>query len=130
MTTQITPALDELFDGGSPRRLETAVRLVKSDNRHTIPRAVLISMIVWAPLILFASMQSFALGQDKLSDLPLDFAVHAHSLVAVPLFIVAQSFTLSTLGCGNHCGAVAVRAGLVYEIPLHVILPDLMKLLL
>jgi hypothetical protein len=40
MTTQTTPALDELFDGGPPRRLDTAVRLVKSDTRNTIPRAV------------------------------------------------------------------------------------------
>jgi hypothetical protein len=94
MTAQTTLALDGLFDGGLPRRLEMAVRLVKSDNRNTNPRAV----IVWAPLVLLAVMRRFALGQDKLSDLLLDFAVHARYLVAVPLFIVAESFTLSTLG--------------------------------
>jgi hypothetical protein len=130
MTTQTTPALDELFDGGPLRRLETAVRLVKSDNRHTIPRAVLISMIVWAPLVLLAAMQSFALGQDKMSDLPLDFAVHARCLVAVSLVIVAESFTLSTLGAVIIAVLLPVVPVLLYEIPLNVILPDLMKLLL
>jgi len=47
---------------------------------------------------LLAAIQSFAIGQDKLTDLLLDFAVHARNLVAVPLFILAESFTLSTLG--------------------------------
>jgi hypothetical protein len=98
MKTQTTPVLDELFDGGPPRRLETALRLVKPDKPKIIGRAVLVSLIVWMPLILLASMQSFGLGQDKLSDLLFDFAVHARYLVAVPLFILAESFTLSTLG--------------------------------
>ena len=108
MTTGTIPANYELFDGGPPRRLETALRLVKPDKPQTIARAVFISMLAWAPLILLAAMQSFVLGQDKLSDLLLDFAVHARYLVAVPLFIVAESFTLSTLSWGNHCNAVAV----------------------
>lgn len=98
MTAETLPPDNKLFDGGPPRRLETALRLVKPDKPKTIARAVLISMLAWAPLILLASIQSFAIGQDKLSDLLLDFAVHARYLVAVPLFIVAESFTLSTLG--------------------------------
>ena len=98
MITGTIPANDKLFDGGPPRRLETALRLVKPDKPKTIARAVLISMLAWAPLILFAAVQSFALGQDKVSDLLLDFAVHARYLVAVPLFIAAETFTLSTLG--------------------------------
>ena len=89
---------NELFDGGPPRRLETALRLVKPDQPKTVSRAALISIIVWAPLILLASIQSFAIGQDKLTDLLFDFAVHARNLVAVPLFILAESFTLSMLG--------------------------------
>jgi hypothetical protein len=89
---------NELFDGGPPRRLETVLRLVKPDKPKTIARAVLISMLAWAPLILLASIQSRAIGQDKLTDLLFDFAVHARYLIAVPLFIMAESFTLSTLG--------------------------------
>jgi hypothetical protein len=126
MNTQTTPGLDELFDGGPPGRLETAVRLV----RNTIPRAVRIPMIVWAPLILLAAMQSFTLGDDKLTDLLLDFAVHARYLLAVPPFIVAESFTLSTLGPVIIAVLLSFVPVLLYEIPLKVILPDLMKLLL
>lgn len=98
MTSQTTPVLGELFDGGPPRRLETALRSVKPDKPKTIGRVVVITLIVWASLVLLAAMQSFALGQDKLSDLLLDFAVHGRRLVAVPLFILAQSFMLSMLG--------------------------------
>jgi hypothetical protein len=89
---------EKLFDGGPPRRLEAALRLVKPDKPRTIARAVLISMLAWAPLILLAAIQSFAIGQDKVTDLLLDFGVHARYLVAVPLFIAAEAFTLSTLG--------------------------------
>jgi hypothetical protein len=98
MTSGRILADNELFDGGPPRRLETVLRLVKPDEPKSIGRVVIVTLIAWAPLILLASMQSFALGQDKLSDLLLDFAVHGRYLVAVPLFIVAESFTLSTLG--------------------------------
>lgn len=98
MTTQTTPVLGELFDGGPPRGLETALGLVKPDKPRTISRAGLISVVVWAPLILLASVQSLAIGEDKLTGLLLDFALHARNLVAVPLFILAESFTLSTLG--------------------------------
>jgi hypothetical protein len=98
MTTRTIPADNELFDGGPPRRLETALGLVKPDKPKTIGRAALVSAIAWVPLVLLAAMQSFALGQDKLSDLLFDFAVHARYLVAAPLFIAAEAFTLSTLG--------------------------------
>lgn len=98
MTTETFPADDKLFDGGPPRRLETALRLVEPNKPKTIARAVLISMVAWAPLILLASVQSFTTGQDKLTDLLFDFAVHARYLIAVPLFIMAEPFTLSTLG--------------------------------
>jgi len=98
MTTETILADTELFDGGPPRRLETALWLVKPNQPKPVARAALISIIVWVPLMLLAAIQSFAIGQDKLTDLLLDFAVHARNLVAVPLFILAESFTLSTLG--------------------------------
>lgn len=98
MTTETISADNELFDGGPPRRLESALRLVKPDKPNTASRAALVALIVWAPLILLASVQSFAIGEDKLTGLLLDFAVHARNLVAMPLFILAESFTLSTLG--------------------------------
>ena len=40
MTTQTTPAFDELFDGGPPRRLETELRLVKANRPKTVSPAV------------------------------------------------------------------------------------------
>jgi hypothetical protein len=97
----MTPTIladDKLFDGGPPRQLQTALRLVKPNKPAAPGRAVLVSLLAWLPLVLLAAMQSFALGEDKLTDLLLDFGVHARYLVAVPLFIVAESFTLATLG--------------------------------
>ena len=97
----MTPTIladDKLFDGGPPRRLQAALRLVKPDNPTAPGRAALIALLAWLPLVLLAAMQSLALGEDKLTDLLLDFAVHARYLVAVPLFIIAESFTLATLG--------------------------------
>jgi hypothetical protein len=96
MTAGTLPPDNKLFDGGPPRGVETALRLVKPDNPKTISRAVLISTIVWVPLILLASIQSFTIGQDKLTDLLFDFAVHARYLIAI--LIMAEPFTLSTLG--------------------------------
>ena len=52
MTMQPTSAVGQLFDGGPPRRLESALRLVKSDNRNTSPGTVFISMVIWTSLVL------------------------------------------------------------------------------
>ena len=96
--TSTIHADDQLFDGGPPRRLEAALRLVRPDKPNSLRRVALISIFIWAPLVLLAAMQSLALGENKLTDLLLDFAVHARYLVAVPLFIIAETFTLTTLG--------------------------------
>jgi len=98
MTAEMFPPDDKLFDGGPPRRVETALRLVKPGMPAAPGRAALVSLLAWLPLVLLAAMQSFTLGEDKLTDLLLDFGVHARYLVAVPLFIAAEAFTLSTLG--------------------------------
>ena len=88
---------DKLFDGGPPRRLETALRLIKPDKPRTIGRALLVTLIAWAPLPLLAAMQSLALGQDLVSSLLVDFGAYARYLVVLPLFIVAEPFCLLTL---------------------------------
>ena len=109
--TSTIHADDQLFDGGPPRRLEAALRLVTPDKPAAPGRAALVSLLVWLPLVLLAAMQSFALGEDKLTDLLLDFGVHARYLVAVPLFIAAEAFTLSTLGktARHFVGANLIR---------------------
>jgi hypothetical protein len=94
MTSQTTPVLGELFDGGPPRRLETALRLVKPDKAQDhLTRGAHLHNRLGA-----ADSESFTIAQDKLTDLLLDFAVHGRCLVAVLLFILAQQFTLFTLG--------------------------------
>jgi hypothetical protein len=97
MTTKTIPADNELFDGGPPRRLEAALRLINPEKPKAIRGTVLVAVIAWAPLILLAAMQSLVLGQDKLSDLLFDFTVHARYLVAAPLFIATEPCVLSTL---------------------------------
>jgi len=110
MTASIR-ADEKLFDGGPPRRLEAALRLVTPDKPAAPGRAAFVSLLAWLPLVLLAAIQSFALGEDKLTDLLLDFGVHARYLVAVPLFIAAEAFTLSTLGktARHFVGANLIR---------------------
>lgn len=98
MTARGVSPVDVLLDGGPPRRLETALRLVNPDDPNFLACAVLVSSFAWAPLLLLAAAESVAIGEDKLTELLLDFAVHARYLIAVPLFIMAERFTLERLG--------------------------------
>ena len=98
MTTGKIPTHDELFDGGPPRRLETALRLIRPDKPKRIRCALLIALVGWAPLILLAALQSLALGRDMVSAVLFDFAVHGRYLVAVPLLIAAEAVALPKLG--------------------------------
>lgn len=112
MTTGTIADHDELFNGGPPRRLETALRLIKPDKPKKIRCVLLIALIGWAPLMVLAGVQSLVLGQDKLSDLVFDFAVYTRYLIALPLLVMAEFLTLPKLGStARHF----VTAGLIRD---------------
>ena len=98
MNTDTLSNETELFDGGPPRRLETALRLIRPDKPRSIRCILLVALIGWVPLLLLAALQSLLLGQDKLTYLLTDIATHARYLVAVPLLVMAEFLTLPKLG--------------------------------
>ena len=55
-------------------------------------------LIGWVPLAVLAAAQGRALSADRAGSWLLDFGVHARSLIAAPLFILAESVCLPRLG--------------------------------
>jgi hypothetical protein len=88
----------EIFDGGPPLRLEKSLGLIKPNERRSVQRAVLAVVIVWAPLFIISAIESLALGENKLGSLIVDLTVLSRYLIVVPLFILAEEFTLLRLG--------------------------------
>jgi hypothetical protein len=101
---------DEIFDGGPPLRFEKSLGLIKPNERRIVRRAVLVVLIVWAPLYIFSAIESLALGQNKLISLMGDLTVIARYLIAAPLFILAEEFTILRIG---HIARHFVEAGIV-----------------
>jgi hypothetical protein len=95
----VTTDMDsELFSGGPPHRLQQSLHLIKPDNPRIIQRAILVGVVGWAPLVVLAAVQDSALWGDNLRSLLLDFAVYARSLIAAPLFILAEAVCIPQLG--------------------------------
>nr|AFK79233.1 conserved hypothetical protein [uncultured bacterium F41-01] len=88
----------ELFAGGPPVRLERSLGLIKPDNPRIIHRAILAGVIGWVPLVVLAAVQDSTVGGDNMRALLLDFAVYARSLIAAPLFVVAELVCIPQLG--------------------------------
>src|SRR4029079_2533185 len=95
---EMTQTDSELFDGGPPVRLERSLGLIKPDNPRIMYRAVLAGVIGWVPLVVFTVAQDSAWWGEKVKSLLFDFAVPARSLIAAPLFIVAESVCIPQLG--------------------------------
>lgn len=89
---------NELFAGGPPIRLQRSLGLIKPDQPRIIYRAVLAGLVGWVPLVVLAAVQASTLWGDNVRSLLLDFAVYARSLIAAPLFIVAELICIPQLG--------------------------------
>jgi hypothetical protein len=89
---------NEIFDGGPPLRLEKSLGLIKPDQRRSVQRAALVVLIVWAPLVIFSAIESLALGENRLGSLMGDLTVISRYLIATPLFILAEEFTILRIG--------------------------------
>jgi len=88
----------ELFDGGPPLRLEKSLGLIKPNERRSVQRAVIAVLIVWAPLFVLSAIESLVLEENKLGSLIVDLTVLSRYLIVVPLFILAEDFTIFRLG--------------------------------
>lgn len=95
----VTADIDsELFAGGPPVRLERSLGLIKPDEPRIILRTILVALVGWVPLIVLAALQDSAMWGNNVRSLLLDFAVYARSLIAAPLFVVAELVCIPQLG--------------------------------
>ena len=100
----------ELFDGGPPLRLEKSIGLIKPNERRSVQRAVIAVLIVWAPLFVLSAIESLVLEENKLGSLIVDLTVLSRYLIVVPLFILAEDFTIFRLG---HIARHFIDAGVI-----------------
>jgi hypothetical protein len=102
----------ELLYGGPPHRLQRSLGLIKPGDPMIARRAELVVLAGWVPLVALAVVQSFILRNQMAKSFFSDFAVYARSLVAAPLFIIAEADCIPRLGkVARHF----LAAGLVTE---------------
>src|SRR5215475_14425662 len=88
----------ELLYGGPPHRLQRSLGLIKPGDPMIARRAELVVLVGWVPLVVLAITQSFILRNQMAKSFFSDFAVYARSLVAAPLFILAEADCIPRLG--------------------------------
>jgi len=107
------------FYGGPPIRLERWIRLIRPDDRKVRVRAVLVVVVGYLPLALFAGFQDLIYGGRSLHSLLFDFGSFARYVVAAPLFIIAESVCFPkferVISHFRDCGLIASRDRGRYE---------------
>jgi hypothetical protein len=104
--------VDSLFYGGPPLRLEERLRICRHRDSRVLRRAAVVALLGWVPLVVIAALQPLVFPGGGLSSLARDIPVHCRSLIAAPLFILAEA------ACTVRLAAMAqhfVQAGLVRE---------------
>ncbi|HKQ89734.1 MAG TPA: hypothetical protein VJZ77_03550 [Blastocatellia bacterium] len=88
----------ELLYGGPPHRLQRSLGLIKPGDPMIARRAELLVLVGWVPLVVLAVAQSLIHRNQMAKSFFSDFAVYARSLVAAPLFILAEKDCIPRLG--------------------------------
>ena len=102
----------DLFAHGPPLGIERALHLRGPRGVRVVQRAVAVAVISWGVPFLLLAVRALFFDGDALRSFVSDFAVHARSLVAAPILVLAESI------CAPRLGAIAghfVHAGLVPE---------------
>jgi hypothetical protein len=89
----VNSATDEasLFENGPPLAVQKRLGLVGPGRRNIARRALLVILIGWAPVATLALFKDFG-------SFVTDAGVHARSLIAAPLFLIAESICAPRLG--------------------------------
>ncbi len=90
------------FDGGPPIRMQKAVGLIKPDDLRMTRRTVLAVLLGWVVPALLASIEGLAFREDRSWTFLSDFGFHARFLIAVPMFIIAESNCIPRLANITH----------------------------
>jgi hypothetical protein len=102
----------ELLYGGPPHWFLRSLGLIKPGDPMIARRAELVVLVGWVPLVALAVAQSFILRNQTAKSFLSDFAVYARSLVAAPLFILAEADCIPRL---DRVARHFLNAGLVTE---------------
>ena len=87
----------DLFDGGPPTGLQTRIGLIRPGHPNLALRAAIAVAAGWLPLAIMTALQSTTLHDGSFGSFLSDFSVHARSLIAVPLLILAEALCLPRL---------------------------------
>lgn len=90
-------AEDILFEHAPPLAVQEWLGLARPRALNVGRRALLLALVGWAPLFLFALLQSLWLRADHLTPLLWETGVHARYLAAVPLLILAEAWCVPQL---------------------------------
>jgi hypothetical protein len=92
----ISQAPDRVFETGPFPHFQRALGLFRPVGVNVITRAVVCIAIGWLPLVVLVLAQNGS-NRSILYAFFTDFAVHARSLVAAPLFIISELLCLNAL---------------------------------
>jgi len=87
-----------IFDGGPPSRLEVWLHLRKYDERRVLRLVLAMAAIAWLPIAVLASAIDRYPAVFTAGSFFADFSVHARYLIALPLFVIAESVCMPRLG--------------------------------
>jgi len=102
-----------LFDGGPPAQLQVWAGLMSPGKPNYLSRAFIAVCAGWIPLLVLSAAQSFFLQDGALYSFLTDYGVHARSLIAAPMFLLAEAACLPRLSAiARHFGdAGLIRPG-------------------
>jgi hypothetical protein len=101
-----------LLEGGPPHRLQRSLGLIKPGYPMIARRTKLVVLVGWVPLVVLAVAQSIILRNQMAKSFFSDFALYARSLIAAPLFILAEADCIPRL---DRVARHFLDAGLIAE---------------
>lgn len=101
---------DGLFDGGPPVRLERLLGLAKSNRPDFLRLEGFVVCAGWLPLLLLVAGQTVVAHDGSLAAFGSDYGIQARSLIAAPVFIIAEALLVPHL---SRIGAQFPANGLI-----------------
>jgi len=88
-----------LFSGGPPLGVQKWLRIIRSSGDRRVGQRVLMALVMgWMPLLVLTAIREFSAGIPVMHSFLMDAAVHARSLIAVPLLLIAESDAIPRFG--------------------------------
>lgn len=103
--------VEALFGDGPFPHFQRSLGLFRPVGRNIVPRVITSILIGWFPLVVLVVAGS-AGGWNQIASFFNDFATHARSLIAVPLFIFCELFCVKKLAAIAH---QFVRSGIIRQ---------------